>query len=105
MNEKELYTKEELLKVWHYYIRRMKTKVFIDNIFLKYWNSKIQISLKELQWFDTIVLMDVEFIHKPRKNNLVPNTLNKKDEYMTLKVLIMIQRVEAVEEIFLQEVR
>lgn len=31
---------------------------------------------KQLQWHDILVLMDIELIHKPNKDNVIPNALS-----------------------------
>jgi hypothetical protein len=36
---------------------------------------------KWLQWHDTLVLMDIELIHKSGKANVVPNALSQKEKY------------------------
>ena len=36
---------------------------------------------KQLRWYDTLALMNVDLIHKPGKENVVPDALSRKDEY------------------------
>lgn len=43
-------------------------------------------SLKKLRWYDVIVLMDVELIHKLDMDNLVLDTLSRKEEFMGVKL-------------------
>ena len=48
-----------------------KTKVFTDNISLKYLDTKAQATLKELRWYDTIISIDIELIYKLGCDNLM----------------------------------
>jgi hypothetical protein len=36
---------------------------------------------KQLWWHNTSAFMDIELIHKPNKNNVMPNALSHKEEY------------------------
>ena len=50
--------------------------------------------------------MDVELIHKPRRDNLVPNALSRREELITPQLLaIMEEELDEVEEDFLQDVK
>jgi hypothetical protein len=62
-----------------HYFGTHKTKVFLDNVSLRYFEIQPMALVKQLKWHDTLVLLDAEFIHKPRWDNIVPNTLNKKE--------------------------
>ena len=61
------------LKCWRHYIGGRKKKVLTNNISIKYLDTKAQAIPKELRWYDTIISMDVELIHKPGRDNLVPD--------------------------------
>lgn len=50
--------------------------------------SKSQASPKELRWYDVIVSIDVELIHKPRRDNLVPDVLSRRKEFLEAKLHI-----------------
>lgn len=86
IHEKELFRVVHCLKAWKYYLGGKKTKVYTENISLKYLISKEQASSKELRLHNVIVLMDVKLIHKLSKDNLVPNSLSKKEEFMIVKL-------------------
>lgn len=64
-------------------------KVFIDNISLKYFETKTQAMPKELRWYDVIAFMSVVLIHKPRRENLVPSALSRKEELMTFLAMTL----------------
>ena len=75
--ENELYAVVHCFKSWRYYVDGRKTKVFTDNISLKYLDSKAQTTPKELRWYDTIISIVVQLIYKPMLDNLVPDALNR----------------------------
>ena len=65
--------------------------VFTDNISLKYLDTKAQTTPKELRWYDMIISMDVELIHKPGRDNLVPDALSRWEELITPRLLMLIE--------------
>jgi hypothetical protein len=69
------------LKAWQHYLDSHKTKVFTNNVSLKYFETQPKATIKQLHWHDTLALMDTELIHKPSIDNVVPDALNCKDEY------------------------
>ncbi|KAL3686374.1 hypothetical protein R1sor_008948 [Riccia sorocarpa] len=81
-HEKELYAVVYCLKKWQHYLGLHKTKVYTDNISLKYFESMDRVTPKQLRWHDTLALMDVDLIHKPGRENVVPDVLSRKEEYM-----------------------
>ena len=78
-----------------------KIKVLTDNILLKYLDTKAQTTRKELRWYDTIISMDVEFIHKPGRVNLMPNALSRREELITPLLLVLVEEdLDEVEKFF-----
>ncbi len=69
------------LKAWQHYLGFHKTKVFTNNVSLRYFETQPRAMAKELHWHDTLALMDIELIHKHGKNNVVPYVLNRMEEY------------------------
>ena len=52
-------------------------------------------SAKQLRWHDTLALMNVDLIHKPDRDELVPDALNRKEEFhiiSTTQVLRLIYK-------------
>ena len=81
-------------------------KVFTDNISLKYLDLKAQTTPKELRWYDTIISMDVELIHKPGRDNLVPDALSRREELLTSRLLMLAEEdIDEVEREFRDEIR
>ena len=81
--DNELYAVVHCFKSWRHYVDESKTKVYTDIISLKYLDSKAQAIPKELRWYDTIISMDVKLIHKPGRDNLVPDALSRREEFLT----------------------
>jgi hypothetical protein len=73
-----------------------KTKVFMKNIPLKYFETQPKASMKQLIWHDTLVLLDVQLIHKPGWDNIVPNALSMKEEFQVEKPLTKTQALKAI---------
>jgi uncharacterized membrane protein YeiH len=72
-SQKELYVVVCCLKAWHHYLGTHKTKVYIDNVSLRYFETQLRVSTKQLKLHDTLALLDVELIHKLRWDNVVLN--------------------------------
>jgi hypothetical protein len=73
------------LKAWQHYLGTHKIKVCTDNVSLQYFEIQPKASMKQLKWHDTLALLDVELIHKPRWDNVVPDALNRKEEFQLEK--------------------
>jgi hypothetical protein len=81
IHEKELYVVMYCMKAWQHYLGTHKTKVFTNNISLWYFETHSKALAKQLRWHDTLALLDVELIHKPWRDNVVPNALSRKEEF------------------------
>jgi hypothetical protein len=57
----------------------------MDNVSLKYFETQPRASIKQLRWHDTLVLLDVELIHKLRWDNVFLGSLNRKEEFQVEK--------------------
>jgi hypothetical protein len=80
-HEKEMFAVVHCLKTWQHYLGPHKTKVFTNNVSLKYFETQAKVTPKQLRWYDTLVLMNVELIHKPGRENVVPDALSRREEY------------------------
>jgi hypothetical protein len=58
-----------------------KTKVFMDNVSLRYFETWLRATTKQLHWHNTLTFMEIKLIHKPGKDNVVPYALSYKEEY------------------------
>ncbi len=52
--------------------------------------------MKQLRWHDTLALLDVELIHKPRWDNVVFDALSKKEEFQLEKPSTKTQALKAI---------
>jgi hypothetical protein len=71
-------------------LESVEAKVFTDNMSIKYLDTKAQASQKELRWYDVIVGSNVVLIHKPGRDNVVPDALSRKEEYLDLNMMVMV---------------
>jgi hypothetical protein len=69
------------LKACQHYLGSQKTNVFTDNVSLRYFETQPRANAKQLQWHDTLALVNIELIHKNGKDNVVSNALSHKNEY------------------------
>jgi len=75
-HEKEMFAMVHCLKTWQHYLGLHKIKVYTDNVSLKYFENQVRVLSKQLQWYDTLALMNVELIHKLGRGNVVPDALS-----------------------------
>jgi hypothetical protein len=56
--------------------------LFENNVSLRYFETQQKTLTKQLKtWHNTLALLDVELIHKPGWDNVVPNALIRKEEF------------------------
>jgi hypothetical protein len=70
-----------------------KTKVYTDNVSLKYFGTHAQVSAKLWQWHNILVLMKVDVIHNVGHNNMVRDMLSEREEFQamsTIQILVAI---------------
>ena len=59
-----------------------------------------------MRWYDTIISMDVELIHKPGRDNLVPDALSRREKLLILRLLMLVEEdLDDVEKEFRDDVR
>lgn len=78
-HEKKLFAMVHWLKIWRHYLKGQETKVFTDNVSLKYFETKTQVISKDLRWYDVIAAMNVVLILKPGRENFVPDVVRKRN--------------------------
>jgi hypothetical protein len=64
-----------------------KTKVYTDNVSLKYFGIYAQGSAKPLQWHNTLAPMKVDLIHKTGHDNMVWNKLIERKEFQAMNTI------------------
>ena len=87
IHEKEFFAVVHCLKTWQHYLGLHKTKVYMDNVSLKYFEKKAHMSAKKLRWHDTLVLMNVDLIHKPGRDNMVSDVLSRKEKFYVMSTI------------------
>ena len=104
-HEKELFAVVHCLKTWQHYLGLHKTKVYTDNVSLKYFETQAQMSAKQLRWHDTLALMNVDLIHKPGRDNVVPDALSRKEEFHAMSTTQVLRLMYKREGNFEQKIR
>jgi len=79
-HEKEMWAVIHCLKTWGHYIGSKNVVVWTDNVTLKYFSIQPKLSSKQVRWQDTLALFNVDIRHKPRKESIVPDALNRKHQ-------------------------
>ena len=86
-HKKELFAVVHCLKTWQHYLGLHKTKVYTDNVSLKYFEIQAQVRAKQLRWHDTLALMNVDLIHKPGSDNVVSDALSRREEFQAMSTI------------------
>ena len=63
-HEKEMIAIVYAVRKWRHYVQDKTTKVYSDNISIKYFQSKLKLPLKQARWQDFLAEIDVEIVHK-----------------------------------------
>ncbi len=79
-HEKEMWAVIHFLKTWGHYIGSKDVVVWTDNVTLKYFATQPKLSSKQVRWQNTLALFNMDIRHKPRKENIVPDALNRKHQ-------------------------
>ncbi len=67
------------LKICQHCLGTHKTKIFANNVSLKYFETQPKALVKQLKEHYTLVLLDVELIHKPRRDNIILDALSRRN--------------------------
>ncbi len=60
--------------------------VWTNNVTLKYFTLQPKLSSKQVRWQDTLALFNVDILHKPKKENIVPDALSRKHQLKVVYV-------------------
>ncbi len=85
-HEKEMWAVIHCLKTWGHYIGSKDVVVWTDNVTLKYFATQPKLSSKQVRWQDTLALFNVDIQHKPGKETIVPDALNRKPQLRVVYV-------------------
>ena len=79
-HEKEMWAVVHCLKLWQHYLGLEYTKVYKDNVSMRYFKTQPNITPKQWRWVDVLACFNVDLIHKPGQDNVVPDALNRRQE-------------------------
>ena len=79
-HEKEMWAVVHCLKLWQHYLGLEYTKVYIDNVSVRYFETLPKITPKQWRWADVLACFNVDLIHKPGRDNVVPDALSRRQE-------------------------
>jgi hypothetical protein len=80
-HEKEMWVVIHCFKTWGHYIGSKDVVVWTNNVTLKYFAIQPKLSSKQMKWQDTLALFNVNIRHKPNKDNVVSDVLNRKHQF------------------------
>ena len=64
-HEKEMWTVVHCLKLWQHYLGLEYTKVYTDNVSVRYFETQPNITPKQWRWADVLAYFNVDLIHEP----------------------------------------
>ena len=79
-HEKEMWAVVHCLKLWQHYLGLEYTKVYTDNVSVRYFKTQPKITPKQWRWGDVLACFNVDLIHKPGRDNVVPDALSRRQE-------------------------
>ena len=68
------------LKLRQHYLGLEYTKVYTDNVSVQNFETQPKITSKQWRWADVLASFNVDFIHKPERDNVVPHALSRRQE-------------------------
>ena len=79
-HEKEMWAIIHCLKLWQHYLGLEYTKVYTNNVSVRYFKTQPKITPKQWRWADVLACFNVDLIHKPERDNVVPDALSRRQE-------------------------
>ena len=79
-HEKEMWAVVHCLKLWQHYLKLEYTKVYTDNVLVRYLETQPKITPKQWLWADVLASFNVNLIHKFGRDNVVPDNLSRSKE-------------------------
>jgi hypothetical protein len=75
----ELAAVVHALKIWRHYLLGNTCHIYTDHKSLKYIFTQAKLNMRQLRWLELIKDYDLEVHYHPRKANVVPNALSRKE--------------------------
>ena len=90
-HEKEMWAVVHCLKLWQHCLGLEYTKVYTDNVSVRYFETQPKITPKQWRWADVLACFNVDLIHKPGWDNVVPDALSRRQScgLYSRRVLLM----------------
>ena len=70
-HKKKMSAVVHCLKLWRHYLGLEYTKVYTDNVSVRYFETQPKITPKQWRWTDVLACFNVDLIHKPGRDNMV----------------------------------
>ena len=89
---KEMWTIVHCLKLWQHYLGLEYTKVYTDNVLVRYFETQLKITPKQWRQTNVLAWFNVDLIHKLGRHNVVPDALSRRQKLriiFTSELLLM----------------
>ena len=77
-HEKEMWAVVHCLKLWQHYLGLEYTKLYTENVLVRYFEMQPKITPKQWRWADVLACFNVDLSHKPGRDNVVPDALSRR---------------------------
>ena len=86
MQEKKMTLIIYCLRVWQHYLPGSHFVILMDNVAISYFQMQKKLSPKQAMWQDFFAEFDYQLEYKPRKTNIITDSLSRKAELATLSM-------------------
>ncbi|GJW62308.1 putative nucleotidyltransferase, ribonuclease H [Tanacetum coccineum] len=82
VQEKEMTVVVYCLRIWRHYLLGLRFVINTDNIAMSYFQTRKKLSPKQARWQDFLAEFDYQLEYKPRKANVVADSLSRDRLYV-----------------------
>ncbi|GJX50415.1 putative reverse transcriptase domain-containing protein [Tanacetum coccineum] len=82
------------LKIWRHYLYGTKCTVFIDHKSLQHILDQKELNMRQHRWLELLSDYDCEIRYHPRKANVVPDALSRKERIKPLWVQALVMTIQ-----------
>ena len=79
-HEKEMRAVVHCLKLWQQYLGLEYSKVYMDNVSVRNFETQPKMTSKQWRWADVLASFNVDLILKLGRDNVVPDALSRRQE-------------------------